>query len=234
MRAPRTTQALLVALTVSLGASAARANSNGSQTGRAMRGCGAMNNCHGVNPGATTRIEGPATLAAGARGTYTLILTSTRADFSAGGFDIAVAGGTLMATAGQAGTRMLNGEMTHMAPVARSGAEVRVPFDVVAPASGSVMIFAAGNATNGGRNDANDAWAVAALPVSVSGGDGGVTPPPDAGSTQDAGARDGGPLIEQYDPTASLGYGGCAVGHARGGAWALVALAGLALARRRR
>lgn len=234
MRATRTTQALVVALATSLGAGAARANSNGSQTGRAMRGCGAAGNCHGVNPGAAARIEGPATLAAGARGTYTLILTSTRADFMAGGFDIAVAGGTLMATTGQAGTRMLNGEMTHMAPIARSGADVRVRFDVVAPATGGVMIFAAGNAVNGGRNDANDAWAVAALPVSVSGGDGGVTPPQDAGSTPDAGARDGGPLIEQYDPTASLGYGGCAVGHARGGAWALVALAGLALARRRR
>lgn len=230
-----------LALAAALYAAPSRANDDGRQTDRAMRGCGTASTCHGVNPGASARIEGPMTLLPGARGTYTLVITSTRSDFMTGGFNIAAAGATLArnGTVGQ----MMNGELTHTAPIPRSGAEVRVPFDVVAPATaGAAMLFAAGNATNGGRNSANDAWAVAALTVTVG------TPMADAGAATDAGAvtdagaitdtgiaADTGPRIERYDPTASSAYGGCRASPAgaRGGGLAALSLLGLTLARRR-
>jgi MYXO-CTERM domain-containing protein len=197
--------------------------------------------------GASARIEGPMTLLPGARGTYTLVITSTRSDFMTGGFNIAASGATLArnGTVGQ----LMSGELTHTAPVARSGAEVRVPFDVVAPATaGNAMLFAAGNATNGGRNAANDAWALAAFAVSIGAAptDAGAATDAstitDAGAATDAGAitdtgitADTGPRIERYDPTASSGYGGCRTspGGARGGGLGALALLGLTLARRR-
>ena len=102
-----------------------------------MRGCGTASTCHGVNTGASARIEGPMNLMPGARGTYTLVITSTRSDFMNGGFNIAASGATLArnGTVGQ----LMSGELTHSAPIARSGAEVRVPFDVVAPATANLI-----------------------------------------------------------------------------------------------
>ena len=239
--------ATCLALTAALYAAPARANEDGRQTDRSMRGCGTASTCHGVNTGASARIEGPMNLMPGARGTYTLVITSTRSDFMTGGFNIAASGATLArnGTVGQ----LMSGELTHTAPVARSGAEVRVPFDVVAPATaGNAMLFAAGNATNGGRNAANDAWALAAFAVSIGAAptDAGAATDAstitDAGAATDAGAitdtgitADTGPRIERYDPTASSGYGGCRTspGGARGGGLGALALLGLTLARRR-
>lgn len=229
-----------LALAAALHAAPALANEDGRQTDRAMRGCGTASTCHGVNTGASARIEGPMTLMPGARGTYTLVITSTRSDFMTGGFNIAASGATLArnGTVGQ----LTAGELTHTAPIARSGTEVRVPFDVVAPATaGAAMLFAAGNATNGQRNSANDAWAITALAVSIG------AAPTDAGAATDATAvadasavtdtgisADTGPRIERYDPTASSAYGGCRTSpaSARSGLGAL-SLLGLTLARRR-
>lgn len=231
---PRRASAVL-ACAVSLAAATASAHEDGRETGRAMRGCGAQGSCHGVNPGASARIEGPMSLAPGARGDYTLVITSTRPDFAAGGCNIAAAGATLVPGAG---TQSSGGEITHIAPVARSGAEVRIPFAVTAPAaSGAAMVFAAANAVSGMRNSANDAWALTALAITVGSGpvDAGVTDAgvADAGVT-DAGVTDAGPRVERYDPGASSVYGVCSAspGRARGG-WAALALVGL-LARRRR
>lgn len=229
-----------LALTAALYAAPARANEDGRQTDRSMRGCGTASTCHGVNTGASARIEGPMNLLPGARGTYTLILTSTRSDFMTGGFNIAASGATLArnGTVGQ----LMGTELTHTAPIARTGTEVRVPFDVVAPATaGAAMLFAAGNTANGQRNSANDAWAVTALAVSIG------AAPTDAGTATDASAAtdartvtdtgitaDTGPRIERYDPTASSAYGGCRTSPAgaRSGLGAL-SLLGLTLARRR-
>ncbi len=229
-----------LALTAALYAAPARANEDGRQVDSAMRGCGTASTCHGVNTGASARIEGPMTLLPGARGTYTLILTSTRSDFMTGGFNIAASGATL-ARNGNVG-QMMSGELTHTAPIARSGAEVRVPFDVVAPATaGAAMLFAAGNTANGQRNSANDAWAITALAVSIGAAPTDAGAATDASAATDAGAvtdagitADTGPRIERYDPTASSAYGGCRTSPAgaRSGMGAL-SLLGLTLARRR-
>lgn len=210
------------------------ANDDGRQVDRAMRGCGTSTTCHGVSPGASARIEGPMRLDPGARGTYTLVITSTLGDFAAGGFNIAAAGATLAPNG--AVSQLRSGQLTHVAPVARSGAEVRVPFDVVAPmTAGAAMLFAAGNAVNARSNSSNDAWAITSLSVAVGaeGVDAGA--PVDAGVAADTGvAADAGPRTERYDPTASSAYGGCraAPGRPRG-AWAALALLGLAARRRR-
>lgn len=235
--------AITLALVVLAQGAPARANDDGRQTGRAMRGCGTAATCHGVNPGAAVRIEGPMTLTPGARATYTLVITSTRSDFMAGGFNISAAGATL--APGGMLAQLRDMELTHVAPVPRSGAEVRVPFEVTAPmAAGDAMLFAAGNAVNRLNNSSNDAWGVTALTVAVGAAapDAGVT---DAGAT-DAGAADvatttdaratadTGPRTERYDPTASSGYGGCRAAPGRVGeaGWSL-ALLGLAARRRR-
>ena len=114
--------ATCLALTAALYAAPARANEDGRQTDRSMRGCGTASTCHGVNTGASARIEGPMNLMPGARGTYTLVITSTRSDFMNGGFNIAASGATLART-GTVG-QLMSGELTHSAPIARSGAEV--------------------------------------------------------------------------------------------------------------
>lgn len=231
MNALRTGAAFALAAT--LLAPPARANEDGRQTGRAMRGCGTSSTCHGANPGATASIEGPMTLAPGARGTYTLVIRSMNANFATGGFNIAAAGATLAVNGTT--SRLVGGELTHTAPIPRSGAEVRVAFDVVAPAAqGTAMIFAVGNATNGMRDQINDAWATTALAVSV------ATPGTDAGAPTDAGPRDAGrpqdagPRFEQYDPSASMAYGGCSASpRAAHGGWLALALLGAVCARRR-
>lgn len=220
--------ATTLALSSILCALPAFANEDGRQIDRAMRGCGTAQTCHGVNPGASARIEGPMRLDPGARGTYTLVITSTRSDFVSGGFNIAAAGATLAPNG--AGAQLRSGQLTHVASVARTGAEVRVPFDVVAPmTAGAAMIFAAGNAVNGLSTSSNDAWAITALSVAV----GAVGA--DAGAPVDSGvAADAGPRTERYDPTASSAYGGCRAAPGRPqGAWAALALLGLAARRRR-
>lgn len=227
-----------LALAATLLAAPARANEDGRQTGRAMRGCGTSSTCHGVNPGATARIEGPMTLAPGARGTYTLVIGSSRTDFRTGGFDIAASGASLAVNGTT--SRLVGAELTHAAPVPKTGAEVRVAFDVVAPATpGAAMLFATGNATDGMRNQTNDAWALAMLAVTVGtpGTDAGA--PVDAGARPDAGARvDAGRVndsgLEAYDPTASMAYGGCSASpRGRRGAWVALALVAIAALRRR-
>lgn len=214
-------------IAVLLLAGAARANEDGRQTDRSMRGCGTATTCHGTNPGATAQIEGPMRLDPGATATYTLVLRSTRSDFMAGGFNISAAGATIARNGNAAQQR--GAELTHAQPVSRSGDAVRVPFDLTAPmTAGAAMIFAAGNTVNGLSTSSNDAWAITSLAVVI--GDA------DAGAVTDAGATaDTGPRTERYDPTASSAYGTCSAtpGAARGG-WSAMLLLGLAFARRRR
>lgn len=209
---------LAIVLASTLCALPARANEDGRQVDRSMRGCGTANTCHGTNPGATARIEGPMHLDPGARGAYTLVLSSTRSDFAAGGFNIAASGASL-ARSGNA-AQMRGEQLTHVAPVPRSGDEVRVPFELVAPmTAGSAMLFAAGNTVNQRGTSSNDAWAITAFTVAIG----------DAGASGDAGPR-----TERYDPTASSAYGTCSATPARArGGWLALALVGLATRRRR-
>lgn len=232
--------AAALALAVALAPLAALANEDGRQTGRATRGCGTASTCHGVNSGATARIEGPMNLAPGARGTYTLVITSTRTDFTAAGFNIAATGATLAVNG--ATSRMVSGELTQVSAIPRSGAEVRANFDVVAPsAAGTVTLQAVGNAVDGNRAATNDAWALASLSVAVGAPTDASAPadavtPTDVPIAGDVGApADAGPRTEEYDPSASMAYGGCSASPRAGrGGWIAAALLACAALRRRR
>jgi hypothetical protein len=223
----RHARALLAAALVAA-AAGAQANNNGSQTGRSASGCSTGATCHGANVGATATLTGPMTLMAGSRGTYTLTVASSLATFMAAGVDIAVAGAGASLVTISPNTQLRNGEITHTARLARSGADVQVQFTLVAPAAnGTVTLQAVGNAVNGNAMASGDAWARATLPVTITGG----TAAPDASVTPDASA----PGVEAYDPSASMAYGGCGV--TPRGARSRAVLAGaaaLALVMRRR
>lgn len=227
--------------------SAAHAYPDGRITGRAMTGCNTSSGCHGTTAGASVEIMGPSSVAAGSTTEYTLVIRSSLATFTGGGFDMSVAGpaGTALATsASQASTRINNGDLVMSARLPASGGALTVRFNLVTPSAGTATIFAAGNATNG-LGQSGDAWALTMFSVQVTGatGDGGTAPDvptADVPTTADSGVRRdaSGPSVEQYDPSYSMGYNRCsarpgAVGHGGLGAWALAAL-GLAAALRKR
>lgn len=179
-RARQGLAAASVCASLSLAAHAAHANPDGRITGRSQTGCGAVGNCHGVNPGATTVLAGPTTVTPGARSTFTITIRSTFAGFVGGGFDIAVAGpaGTaLAANPAQTNTRVNGVDLVMNARIPASGGAVTASFDVVTPAAGAVTIFASGNATNGSASS-GDAWALGRLAVTV------AAPVVDAGMPQ--------------------------------------------------
>ncbi|TAK28366.1 MAG: hypothetical protein EPO40_14040 [Myxococcaceae bacterium] len=248
---PRAARVGALVLACSLAPRWASAHADGREVNRATVGCGALGNCHGVNPGATATLTGPMTVQAGSRSTYVLTLRSTYPGFVGGGFDVGAlgpAGTSLAVNAAQANTRINGADLVMNSRFAAAGGAVTVTFDLVTPTAGAATINAAGNATNG-VGSAGDAWARATLAVTVV-----------PSTTPDAGARDAGPLprdagaadvvavdvppnaggdsgLEAYDITASYGYGGCRVGPsgARRGAlgWAWLLALSL-LARRRR
>jgi hypothetical protein len=157
-------------------------------------------------------------------------VASSLATFMAAGFDISLAGtaGATLATVSP-GTQLRNGDITHMGRLPRMGDNVQVQFALVAPPTGgTVTLQAVGNAVNGDTRVSGDAWARATLAVTVT-GDAAVT---DAAVT-DAAVTDA--ALEQYDPSASMAYGGCAATPRGGGAgrW-LAGIAALTLAARRR
>ena len=192
---------------------------DGRITGRAATGCGTATSCHGMNSGATAELSGPTSALAGSRQTFTLTLRSTRAGFTAGGLDVVARGPTgtsLAPNASQSGTRVNNGELMMSAPILAAGGAVSVRFDLVAPSvAGVVMLQAAGNAVNLSGDATGDAWAFAALTLNVTAAAGDASVPVDV-PTRDAAtadvpavAGDGGDEFEQFDPTASYGYGCC-------------------------
>ncbi|MCP3100656.1 hypothetical protein LZ198_17440 [Myxococcus sp. K15C18031901] len=128
--------------------------------------------CHsGGSSTPTVTIEGPATLATGQSGTYTLVIKGgpgTRA-----GFNVAVDGNGGSLTAGS-GSKKLSEELTHTAPKAFSNGEARFDFTLVAPANAtSLTLFGSGNSVNGNGAETGDASAEAKLVVKVGGGDSG-------------------------------------------------------------
>ena len=257
MRRPAQLGALVLAC--SLAPRWAGAHADGREVNRATVGCGALGNCHGVNPGATATLTGPMSVPAGSRSTYVLTFRSTYPGFNGGGFDIGAlgpAGTTLAVNAAQGNTRINGADLVMNSRFAAAGGAVTVTFDLVTPAAGAAVINAVGNATNG-VGSAGDAWARASLAVTVTpsttpdaGAHDAGTPPHDAGTTdagrtdagarRDAGAADvpsgGDSGLEAYDVTASYGYGGCGVGpSARGVAprWAWLLALSLVVRRRR-
>lgn len=153
------------------------------QTGRAVTGClGIIPSCHNdtmsMRNGAMVAIEGPATLAAGERATYTLRVSRTdMGTLASAGLDVRASGGGLRPSG--ASTRIESCELTHSAPipVAMAGAtEVRIPFDFIAPASSTtVTLQAAANGTDGNGSVAGmpgqtgDQWGTTTFSIMVTG-----------------------------------------------------------------
>ncbi len=142
-----------------------------------------------MTAGATTTIAGPMAVAPGSRSTYTLTINSTVAGFVQGGCDVTVSAGSLAVNAMQSGTRINGVDLVHNMGLARTpGGPLTIRFDVVAPASGTFNIYAAGNATNG-TLVSGDAWATATLAVTVTGGTTDASVPTDA-AVSDAAVSD--------------------------------------------
>lgn len=198
-------------LTVCLFSVSAHANLNGiaQRSGKqgAAQTCMAAG-CHNVNPSIaipTVELTGPATLEAGATGTYKLIIRGGAA--MKGGMNVAVSnnGGTLNPVGGD--LKILAGELTHTAPKSFTGNELSFDFTLVAPASaGTSKLFASGNSTNDNGSNDGDRSASTTLDIQITGG-----------SQPDAGMPDGG-----TDPGKGEDDGGCS---AAGGAPLLALLA---------
>jgi hypothetical protein len=117
--------------------------------------------CHGGGSTPTVSFSGPATLTAGATGTYSFTIQGGPAVVA--GVDILASAGSLQAT--QAGTKLLNGEVVQSSSTRFSGSSVTYSFNLVAPASGTVTLYGAGLSCNGdgstgGDGDANATFAV--------------------------------------------------------------------------
>lgn len=114
-------------------------------------------NCHGSASAAVqVSINGPATLAAGQTGDYSVTING--GPLTRGGTNIAVSAGTLAIITGE-GTRMSGGEITHVSPKTPVSGFVTFNFKYTAPAAaGPVTMYANGNSVNLNGNNSGDQW----------------------------------------------------------------------------
>lgn len=226
-----------------LAPTAAHAYPDGRITGRSMTGCNTSSGCHGTAAGASVEIMGPTSVMAGSTNEFSLVIRSSLAGFTGGGFNMSAAGptGTALATSpSQSSTRMNGTDLVMSTRLPATAGALTVRFNLVTPTAGTATIFAAGNATNG-LGQTGDAWALAMYSVQVTGGStADAGPVPDSGATPDAAvpADNGSGGVEAYDPGYSMHYNRCAVsprglGRARAGLTALGVAALLAALRRR-
>ena len=163
-------------LSLCLLSTSALANSSGmvGNSGKdgATRTCNA---CHMGGSAPTVTLSGPASLAAGATGEYTLVIKGG-AGVKAG-MNVSVNSSTASLTAGT-DSKKLSGELTHQSPKTMTGGEARYTFSLVAPsAGGSLKLFASGNSVNGDGNTTGDMSASTSLDVTVTGGSTNPTTP---------------------------------------------------------
>ncbi|GMU85136.1 MAG: hypothetical protein AMXMBFR48_03780 [Ignavibacteriales bacterium] len=113
--------------------------------------------CHGGQSAAVqVTINGPATLAAGETGDYSVVISG--GPLTRGGTNISVSAGTLAILSGE-GTRLSNGEITHTSPKLPVNGSVTFNFQFTAPAvTGPVTMFANGNSVNLNGNNSGDQW----------------------------------------------------------------------------
>ncbi len=112
--------------------------------------------CHGVEPfGAVVSINGPDTLQVGQTANFTLVITG--GPLAAGGTNIAAKSGSLNTT--DATLQKLNGELTHVSPLAAASGKVTFTFSYTAPAfEVKDTIFANGNSVNLSATPSGDNW----------------------------------------------------------------------------
>ena len=129
--------------------------------------------CHDSpnNPPPAVTLTGPASLTAGETGTFalTIVPDATATDANGGGLNVAVDGGTLIATAGQ-NLALEDGEIVHSTP--QSGSTVSWTFQWEAPATtGTYTMYGSGLSsdlgTGSGGAKANDESAEDVLEIVV-------------------------------------------------------------------
>jgi hypothetical protein len=168
---------------------------------RSVSGClGIVPSCHNSamarNDGAMVRVDGPMTVNAGERVTYTMHIARTdMGRLFGGGLNVRVSAGALGSNAMFPMTKLLDCELTHRGIIAANAGlnEVIIPFDFIAPSmSATVQLSAAGNGVDGNstmgaeNGQTGDQWGTTTLAINVVGdaapGTGGQCPAPvDAG-----------------------------------------------------
>ncbi|HEX7667079.1 MAG TPA: choice-of-anchor V domain-containing protein [Polyangiaceae bacterium] len=167
----------------------ASATSNGSDSGCSGKPivndvCTACGNCHQGGPAPTVKFAGPATLDAGATGTYTFTVTTTQPKT---GVDIAATNGIVL----NHGTNTQNSfdELTQPSPQTVSGGATVYSFTMVAPAyAGQVELWGSGMAANGNGNTTGDNSSESTMMVTING----PPNPGGGGAVGDAGTTSGG------------------------------------------
>lgn len=139
--------------------------------------------CHGGGAVPTVELTGPAELAAGETGSFTLTITGGAA--SVGGFNVATDRSTANLIAGP-GQKKVGAELTHASPQAFSSGSLAFTFELLAPpeGGGDVTIFGAGNSANGNNASTGDESAADQFLVRI------LDAMPDAGQPMDAGTPD--------------------------------------------
>ena len=155
----------LFALTLTAAASASSAGISGFSGKTAGSSC-TMTGCHSGGAAPTVAIDGPATLAAGAQGSYTFTVTTALAK---SGADIAASDGATLAAG--TGLKIMSGELVQSSPLATASGAAKYTFTVTAPTSGTTMtLYAAGLAADGTGGTTGDGQAQTTLAVTVTGG----------------------------------------------------------------
>ncbi|WNG15160.1 MXAN_6652 family MXYO-CTERM-anchored protein [Cystobacter fuscus] len=166
----------------------ALANSSGI-TGQSGKNGSTCNTCHMGGTAPTVEISGPTTLEPNATGQYTLIIKGGAANV--GGMNIAVDNAAAVLQAGE-GSQKMGSELTHNGMKSFTNGELRFDFSLVAPASGSVKLFAAGNSANKNYAETGDRGSTTTLNVTVSGGTAPTEPDEDKGGCS---ATGGSPML---------------------------------------
>ena len=138
--------------------------------------------CHAIGaPMPSITLQGPTTVQAGSTTLYTATIAGGPAQ--TGGVNISAGNerGALLPTG--ADLQAFLGELTHSAPKAFSGDQLRFTFVWTAPAfNDTVTLYAAGNSSDGQKSLTSDGIATTTLAVQVTGGNGGppeVSPTPE-------------------------------------------------------
>jgi uncharacterized protein (TIGR03382 family) len=156
-----------VALVAGLLSSAAFANSSGINgfSGKSGATC---TSCHLAGAAVpTVQLSGPATLAAGETGQYTVTIKGGPGKLA--GTDIAVSDAAAKLVEGT-GLKLLSGELTHTMPKAFANGEASFTFSLKAPSTGgTVTLYAAGNSANADYNNTGDGIGSTKLDVTVTG-----------------------------------------------------------------
>lgn len=111
--------------------------------------------CHGQSNAVSVVIDGPASLAPGATGNYTVTITG--GPLAKAGTNIAASSGTLASADNF--LQLISGELTHTSPKTPANSKVTFSFKYTAPlATGTVTLYANGNSVNGNNQSSGDQW----------------------------------------------------------------------------